>query len=201
MIDPLYSRCVVVRCSAPTEDEIMRVLQKTNKDVQIPDEQLRVLASSSERNLILALRYMELFRLRWLDSGIRVFRREEYDSISCVCASIVDTIVRGADMEETIDAVREQIYDLMTFCVNCQCLIPTMLGIAISRLPKSETDAIHLLCQYASQTDETIRTSSKPIYHVEYFCLKMFAVIKGVIERRKQERVRIPVNVQKHEEK
>jgi hypothetical protein len=191
IIEPLYSRCVRVRCSAPTCEEIFQIIQRTAP--HIDESALREIAGSCERDLNLAMKYVEKFSLCWRDDSQRKFLRDDYDSIYRTCANIVDMIIRGVDMEETITAVREEIYDLMTFCVNCQSLIHRILSIAIAKLPKSEADAIYELCQLASQTDETIRMSSKPVYHVEYFCLHLFRIIKGIMDKRKKERVRVKI--------
>jgi replication factor C subunit 3/5 len=191
IIEPLYSRCVTVKCSAPTNEEVFQIIRKIAPDIS--EEPLREISSSCERDLNMAMKYVEQFSLRWHDEGVRKFSRDDYDSIQRTCAGIVDMIIRGSDMDETITAVREEIYDLMTFCVNCQSLISRILSISIGRLPKSETDAIYDLCQVASQSDSTIRMSSKPVYHVEHFCLHLYRIVKSVMDKRKQERVRVKI--------
>ena len=66
---------------------------------------------------------------------------------------------------------------------NNKELIYILLDISLSKIPKSAHTERYMLCNMASVRDESIRQSSKSVYHVEGFCLYIFGIIKTLMER------------------
>jgi len=179
LIAPLYSRCITIKVSAPSVQEIIAILSNICEKegrTELRPGTLESIAKSSGRNLHKSLNMLNKFLL---DTSTQpVFSRYDYDDVYRYCVEIIDTIIKGQTIVGTMDAVRSLLYELVNFCVECTTLLPILLDIALSKLPQSAHDERYRLTKMASVRDLSIRNSSKEIYHVESFCLHIFQVVK-----------------------
>jgi replication factor C subunit 3/5 len=186
IIDPLYSRCVKIEVSSPTHEEIEKILRNIclkETAIDIPESVYRDIIQGSQRDLSRALRYFEKFVMR-LKCGMEPkFSLREYDSVYNYCCLIIEAIITGTDIVGTMDNVRLYLYELVNYCTDNKILISILLEITLSKIPKTCHTERYLLCNMASVRDETIRQSSKSVYHVEGFCLYIFGIIKTLMER------------------
>jgi DNA polymerase III delta prime subunit len=195
IIEPLYSRCVKIEVNSPTPCEIKSILkditfrEKVNPE-DIPDEVYSKIITGSQRDLSRAIRYLEkyLLKLRFLpDTSLKLkFDLKDYDSVYKYCHQIIDTIIGGSDIVLTMDAVRLLLYELINYCTDNKELIPILLSITLNKIPKTAHNERYLLCNMASTRDETIRQSSKSVYHVEGFCLYIFGILKSLMENKQK---------------
>ena len=184
LIDPLYSRCVKVRVPAPTDDQVLTILRKISvgEQVLMPEGILADITRHSQRNINKAIGFLERYILRHgSESVFAPFKRDEYDDTYSIAVRIVQTVIAGTDIASTIEEMRSLIYELITFCMDARYIIPTLLEIALERIPKRNTEQLYGLCQFAAVRDYTIRYSSKQIYHVESFCIYLFDLIKNIM--------------------
>lgn len=187
IIDPIYSRCIRVKLASPTVEEIVSILSNINNGIRpVSKTDITLMAKSCDRNLAKALHYLNKHSL---ESPEIVFKRQDYDNVYRHCQSILTTIIKGSDIGNTMDKVRSQLYELVTYCVDCKIIIQYLLELALKQIPANEHHVIYHLCQIASDRDETIRSSSKPIYHVESYCLYLFRVIKDIMERKQRQKM------------
>jgi replication factor C subunit 3/5 len=174
LIDPLLSRCVRVKVPSPTINELTTMLSKISGDT--PQQVIQSIAKQSNRNVSKAISYLE----KHVMSGDSTFDINSMDSIHKLTTEIIQTIIHGRDIEATLDQIRNMIYDLVTYSLDSRNVIPVILSAALQRIPKHEVTAIYDLLAIASERDKTIRSSSKPMYHIESFCLHLFNIIKGL---------------------
>jgi replication factor C subunit 3/5 len=179
MIAPIYSRCITIKMAAPTVTEITTILNDIalKEGTDVDKSLLTDIAHGSNRNLQKAIHM--LHKIILTDSSC--FKREDHDSVYSYCINIVDHIIRGQTIVTTMNKVRSLLYELVNFCVDCKKLIPILLQIALDKLPASAHKERYDLCKIASERDESIRISSKDIYHVESFCLHMFKTVKDIM--------------------
>jgi replication factor C subunit 3/5 len=186
IIDPIYSRCVKVELNAPTESEIKHILTTIcTEEVgdPVPDDIYTQIIKGSQRDLSKAHRYFEKYIMRRKCGLNAVFDIRQYDSVYNYCCLIIDTIISGTDIVGTMDNVRSYLYELVNYCTDNKELIYILLEISLSKIPKSSHTERYMLCNMASVRDESIRQSSKSVYHVEGFCLYIFGIIKTLMER------------------
>lgn len=179
MIAPIYSRCMTVKIAAPTVDEIADILNDLalKEEADLDRKILLDIAKGSGRNLQRAQHTLTKF----LVQEATQYKREDYDNVYRYCVSIIDHIIRGSTIVTTMDKVRSLLYELVNYCVDCKALLPILLNIALEKLPASAHNEKFELCKIASARDESIRNSSKDIYHVESFCLYIFEVVKKLM--------------------
>ena len=191
IISPIYSRCITVKTSAPTEQEIVEILSNVceKEGQQIKPNILSEIAGSCNRNLQKALNILQRYLLFKPDR----FNRMEYDHVYRYCNGIVDTLIKAKTLVTAIDRIREILYELVNFCVDCKTLLPVLLEIALDKIPECAHDERYELSEVASQRDLTIRNSSKDIYHVESFCLQIYKVVKGLMLTKQKEIPKIVV--------
>lgn len=191
IIDPLYSRCVKVEVSSPSEQEITDILKSIelaeHKTTRIPDEIYKSIIHGSQRDLSRALRYFEKYllniRFSKISSEVLSFDIKNYDSVYNYCYQIIETLIKGSDIVLTMDTVRSLLYELINYCTDNRELIPILLSITLTKIPKTSHDERYQLCDMASTRDESIRQSSKSVYHVEGFCIYIFSIIKNIMEK------------------
>jgi replication factor C subunit 3/5 len=189
IIDPLYSRCVKIEINSPLESEIKSILSNISKDelsgtdMVVPDEIYNQIIHGSQRDLSRALRYFEKYIMRIKCGLDPKFDIRQYDSVYNYCCQIIDTIISGTDIVGTMDNVRSYLYELVNYCTDNKELLAILLDISLSKIPKTCHTERFLLCNMASVRDESIRQSSKSVYHVEGFCLYIFGIIKTLMER------------------
>jgi replication factor C subunit 3/5 len=187
LIDPLYSRCIKVNIPSPTDAELGTILTKimVAENCTLPEHILTDIVRHSKRNVNKAIGFLERYILRC--SGLQAlqalqpFKRAEYDDSYAVSLKIVDAMIKGTDIESTMDEIRVFIYELLTFCMDPRYIIPDILEIALERIPKRNIVSIYEICQFASLRDSTIRASSKQMYHIESFCIHLFDLIKKIM--------------------
>lgn len=184
LIPPLYSRCVTVKTASPTYSELTNIMTTicSKEKFTISAENLTLIARASNRNLRSALhmlnKYMLVQGTAKPGTPKLPFSRVDYDNVYRHCTKIVGELIKGKNIVDTIKTVREQIYELVNYCVDCRDLLPILLKIAIDRLPATAHNERLALCEVASKRDNSIRASSKDIYHVEGMCLYIFKVFK-----------------------
>ena len=196
IIDPLYSRCVKIEINSPTEEEIQSVLRSISlkeakegsmnmsMNMEISDTIFSQIAKDSQRDMSRALRYLEKYIVKLKFTNAVNFDLRMYDSVYNYCCKIIETMISGTDIVNTMDHVRTQLYELVNYCTDNKELLGILLTITLSKIPKTSHNERFMLCQMAATRDESIRLSSKSVYHVEGFCLYIFGIIKTLMEQK-----------------
>ena len=153
----------------------------------LKDKTLVGIATASGRNLQKALHMLNKLLL----TGNPMFSRTDYDNVYRYGINIIDTIIKGQNIVTTMDKVRLLLYELVNYCVDCKTLIPLLLNITLEKLPVSAHNERFELCRIASERDESIRVSSKDIYHIESFCLYILNTVKQLMITKQRKTTRI----------
>ena len=200
LINPLYSRCVKVRLPAPTNEDMLKILTNitSREQIDIPLDILTDIVLNSKRNIGKGISYLEQYMLR-NKVDLPAFKREDYDVSWEISLKIITTIIEGVDIKTTFDKIRELIYELITYGVEAKTIIGNILELALERIPKKNTAYIYSLCKFACERDATVRISSKPIYHLESFCIHLFDTVKNIMEDNKKIRKKSKLNVKERE--
>lgn len=193
MIPALYSRCITIKVSAPTVDEIVDILEKAAvaEGATLGRNILRDIASASGRNLQTSLHTLN----KLLITNSKVFSRAEYDNIYRYGVEIVDTIIKGQNIVTIMDKVRTLLYEIVNYCVDCKKLLPLLLNITLDKLPNNAHNERYELCCAASERDESIRISSKDIYHIESFCLYILKTVKSLMLTKQRQTTKVKTKI------
>jgi replication factor C subunit 3/5 len=186
IIDPLWSRCAIVRVNAPTKADLSRILTSVyTEEVGAPspsqESVIAAIAETCESNILTAINYLECYLLDESDFDIK-----RCNPIMNECDEIINIIIKGNDITTAMEKCREKIYALVNYCVEHHVILEYMLAAALKRIPKQYHNERYLLCLKASDRDRSLRLSSKGIYHLEGFCLYIMNVIKDVMVTQKK---------------
>lgn len=179
IIDPIYSRCAVISVNAPTVDEIINILTPVVEQEETSDVDVVEIANASRRNLRVAFQLLE--------KKILGFDNIFYDPIHKLCDDIVQILIKGTIIADMMDSVRQIIYKIVNHRIDTNIIIYDLLSSLLDKLPKKAHNERYLLCLKASEIDESIRQSSKSIYHIEGFCLYAMSVIKSLTTTKKRQ--------------
>ena len=176
LIDSLISRCVQIRLSAPTIDEIESVLMIICQREKVTCDYLHQIAIEANRSLTHAIHRLQQYLLTH-SSGFAPpvsFSETSTLSVSSVdtCLDMVASHLTSAKTPEDIQRLRPILYDLLVQCVEPIKLMKGLFQRIFVTLPPPKQ---HHLIQLLAKYENTLKQGSKPIYHLEGFCL-------GVVE-------------------
>ena len=185
LIDPLYSRCVKIICPSPTNLEIKTILKKMiqRMNINIIDSFLDDLIKSSERNLNLALHYLD--RSIVLGLVTKKFNVYQIDDVEKTVKNIVKLLLNGKDMQiffnensasETI-TIRKLLYDLQVFGISPTEILNKIFKQILLNISRSEYLIIYKIAELTSNHDNSIRLGSKSMYHLESYVLNVFKIM------------------------
>jgi len=153
----------------------------------IEHDTMDAIGTVSGRNLQKALSILNKVILNSSGGSSGRFNRADYDHVYRYCVDIIDTIIKGQTIVSAMDRVRSILYELVNYCVECRTLLPILLNIALTKIPLSAAEERYELAEKAAERDQSIRNSSKDIYHVESFCLHIFYVVKRLMITRQRQ--------------
>lgn len=168
IISPIKSRCFMVRCPAPHNDETVNILNHvaSKEKVQLEsDEILKKIAQESEGNLrkaLLMLESMALCNEMQLKNGTPVIK-PDWESVILKLASKI----RKERSVQCLVECRAVIYDLLAHCIPARTILQE-LTFALLRDSMSDNSKVDIL-KSSSIFDERLSLGNKPIYHLEGF--------------------------------
>jgi replication factor C subunit 3/5 len=189
LIEPLMSRCLQLRLSAPTEDEITGILETIceGEGITYNCNQLSQIAEYSNRNLNTAinlLQYMSIHNKEILCTDQEI-EFSDFVEIDNYLDQIVETIFETTAKKnlKNILAIRTQLYDLLVHCVEpieiLKRLFQKIFQQLRDRVPSATAKAEHELVQALVKYENTLKLGSKPIYHLEGFVVTALNIISG----------------------
>ena len=175
VIDPLRSRCLGIRVGAPTEDEVVAVLEgvAAKERFDLPPPLAARIAKSSRRNLRRALLSLEECKVKGglpLDPAMAVDRPdwEQY-----VCA-IAQDISREQSPQRLL-ATRDKLYELLSKCIPAEVILKTLTR----ELLKNLDDELKAeLVKWAAFYEHRVTQGNKEIFHLEAFVAKFMCLYK-----------------------
>jgi len=175
--EPVRSRCLAIRVSAPTHQEIIQVLNMVSKKegIILPVELAKRIAEQSERNLRKALLMLESARVKQYpfqpDQTIDKADWEEF------IAQLGKEIVEEQSPKRLI-AVRSKLYELLTHCIPPEIIIRNLVLILLTKL---DSELKHEVIKWAAFFEHRLQCGSKPIFHLEAFVAKFMSIYKKFV--------------------
>lgn len=178
IISPIKSRCLMIRCPAPTDQETIKILDEvaTAENVKLDSpEVLQKIATTSNGNLRTALLTLETMALNnemQLKLSTPVIRPDWESVILKMAAKIQKERSVGCLIE-----CRAILYDLLAHCISAKIILQE-LTFALMKNHNSDKVKIEII-ETSSVFDERLSLGSKAIYHLEGFIAGVMCAIEG----------------------
>ncbi|RCN49944.1 hypothetical protein ANCCAN_03980 [Ancylostoma caninum] len=192
IIEPLRSRCMVVRVGAPTDEEIRDVCVSVAEKVRltVPDPVLEQVSLSpqhqivtkSRGNLRRALLSMEAVKRK----GVPIKDNEQVPDPEweIYLRETADMMIKKQS-NETVLAVRERLYELLSRCIQPKVIFAYLLRYLIKRCPPS---AILETVEMAALYEHRLTRGQKAIIHLEAFVVAFMDIYLSAVSSKAMEK-------------
>ncbi|KAK4470573.1 hypothetical protein MN116_006115 [Schistosoma mekongi] len=178
IISATRSRCLPIRVSAPSTDEIIEILKNTarREGHTMPTELARRIAVASERNLRRALLYAEV--ARWQHSPMLPDQSVQLPDWQAFLSETASAILAEQSPKKILE-VRNRLYELL-----CHCIPPNVImrGLVDNLLNSCDRNLKLELVQLGAEYEHRLNLGQKPIFHLEAFVIAFMAIYKRYIE-------------------
>lgn len=178
VIAPIRSRCLAVRVTSPSTEEICTVLFSVCKKegLVLPQDLARRIAEKSGRNLRKALLMCEACRVQQYpfsaDQDIPETDWEVY------VKETANSIVSQQTPQRLLE-VRGRLYELLTHCIPPEIIMKSLLSELLNNCDGQMKCEV---AQMAAYYEHRLQLGSKAIYHLEAFVAKFMAIYKRFME-------------------
>ncbi|GMN38987.1 hypothetical protein TIFTF001_008206 [Ficus carica] len=175
--EAIRSRCLNVRINAPTEEQIVKVLEFIGKKegLQIPSGFTARIAEKSNRSLRRAILSFETCRVQQYpftsNQAIPPMDWEEY------IFEIASDIMKEQSPKRLYQ-VRQKLYELLVNCIPPEIILKRLL---YELLKKLDAELKHEVCRWAAYYEHRMRLGQKAIFHIEAFVAKFMSIYKSFL--------------------
>ncbi|CAA0809776.1 Replication factor C subunit 3 [Striga hermonthica] len=175
--EAIRSRCLNMRINAPTDGEIVKVLEFIGKKegLQLPSGFADRIAQQSNRSLRRAILSLEACRVQQYpftaNQPIPPMDWEEYVS------EIASSILKEQSPKRLFE-VRGKVYELLVNCIPPEIILKRLL---YELLKKLDSELKHEISHWAAYYEHRLRLGQKAIFHLEAFVAKFMSVYKGFL--------------------
>lgn len=179
IIAPIKSRCFMIRCPAPGQDEMVQILTKVAQEENVKMESrviLESIASACNGNLRVALLMLESMALTnemQLKSNTPIIR-PDWES---VILKMANKIQKDRSVSCLIEC-RSILYDLLAHCISAKIILQE-LTFALMKNCNSDKVKVEIM-KSSSNFDERLSLGNKPIYHLEGFIARAMCSMESV---------------------
>jgi len=175
VMEPIRSRCLGIRISCPTQDEVKRVVKNiANKEgLSLPDSFVDQLVVTSEGNLRKAILWLQVSRAIGynLDNSINSttwfskcgFPWEQ------ICYDIANTVIREQNPKQLWN-IRNQLYDLFCHAIPGNVLFRKITTYLLRMVDEEVAPCI---CYWAAHYEHGMKQGTKEMFHLEAFLAKV----------------------------
>lgn len=178
IILPLQSRCLGVRVPAPSEEDVIKVLQLVSKKegINLPDELAQRIATKSERNLRRALLMLEASKVEQypfnpkqqiIEPDWEIYLRETGQKMV------------SEQSPKALLEVRSRIYELLTHCIPPELIIKNLLKEILKNCDGQLKGEVASMAAYY---EHRMCLGNKTIFHIEAFVAKFMAIYKRFLD-------------------
>ncbi|KAJ1652530.1 Replication factor C (RF-C) subunit [Dispira simplex] len=174
IITPIRSRCLALRVAAPTDEEIIQVLNSVAKkeSLQLPPALAERISTASERNLRRAVLMLETCRVQQypFTTDQKVAQADWQVFIKAVAHTMLQE-----QSPANLLRVRGQLYELLTHCIPATTILQTLafeLAEQVDELLKRS------IVEQAAFYEHRLCTGQKAIFHLEAFVAKFMSMYK-----------------------
>ncbi|ONK74293.1 uncharacterized protein A4U43_C03F4760 [Asparagus officinalis] len=175
--EAVRSRCLNIRVNAPTNDQIVKVLEFIGKKegLQLPAGFAARIANHSNRSLRRAVLAFETCKVQQypftVDQGIPPLDWEQY--VSEIASDIINE-----QSPKRLFLVRGKLYELLVNCIPPQIILKKLLS---ELLKKLDSELKHEICHWAAYYEHRMCLGQKAIFHIEAFVAKFMSIYKGFL--------------------
>ncbi|KAF2288155.1 hypothetical protein GH714_004702 [Hevea brasiliensis] len=175
--EAIRSRCLNVRINAPSEEQIVKVLEFIGKKegLQLPPGFAVRIAEKSNRSLRRAILSFETCRVQQYpftsNQAIPPMDWEEYVS------EIASDIMREQSPKKLFQ-VRGKLYELLINCIPSEIVLKRLL---YELLKKLDEELKHEVSHWAAYYEHRMRLGQKAIFHLEAFVAKFMSIYKAFL--------------------
>ncbi|RWR80393.1 replication factor C subunit 3 [Cinnamomum micranthum f. kanehirae] len=172
--EAVRSRCLNVRVNAPTEEQIIRVLEFIGKKegLSLPTGLGSRIAAQSNRSLRRAILSFETCRVQQYpfteNQAVPPMDWEQY--VSEIAIDIVQE-----QSPKRLFLVRGKLYELLVNCIPPEIVLKKLLS---ELLKKLDSELKHEVCHWAAYYEHRMRMGQKAIFHIEAFVAKFMSIYK-----------------------
>ncbi|KAF9017123.1 P-loop containing nucleoside triphosphate hydrolase protein [Hymenopellis radicata] len=172
VIDPIKSRCLLIRVAAPTREEMQSVLRYVSQcaGFVLPIDSMNTIIESSGGNMRQAILILEMMRMQVRGA----FRMSPVvlSDWKIACRNIGDLIL--TDQTPTgVANVRKKIYELLSRCISATVIFKDVADYIVSNVDESiRADIVHWTALYELRT----HVGNKAIYHLEAWVIKVMRI-------------------------
>jgi replication factor C subunit 3/5 len=179
LIDSLESRCIQIRLSAPTENEITQVLEHIcqSEQVQYNLSQLQQISRHSNRSLsqaMILLQDLQLHQPQSLHTSHVINFEQVCNDDGCTQEIVTELL--NAKTPASLMNLRLSLYKLLVQCVDPIEILKSLFLMTLDYFERnfSKSERMkHQLIQNLVKYENTLRLGSKPIYHLEGYCISV----------------------------
>lgn len=175
--EAVRSRCLNVRVNAPTDDQIVRVLEFIGKKegLQLPAGFATRIAAQSNRSLRRAILAFETCKVQQYpftsNQAIPPLDWEQYVS------EIASDIIKEQSPKRLF-LVRGKLYELLINCIPPVIILKKLLS---ELLKKLDSELKHEIVHWAAYYEHRMHLGQKAIFHIEAFVAKFMSIYKGFL--------------------
>lgn len=174
VIPAIRSRCLGIRVAAPTEEEIVNILQITCKkeSLHIPEGLAQRIAQQCERNLRRAILMLEACKVQQYPLTVNQEITElDWQMYLRETANQIMTEQTPAKLEK----IRERLYELLS-----QGVPPDMIfkGLVQNLVKNCDMELKSKTLQFAATYEHRMHNGSKHIFHLEAFVAQFMNIYK-----------------------
>lgn len=175
--EALRSRCLCIRIGAPTNDEIVSVLQEVSskEGIFLPPPLAGRIAVQSGRNLrraILALESAKAAQYPFSDN--QPVPPNDWE----LCVADVANDIITEQSPRSLFLIRAKFYDLLINCIPPELIIKRL---TIDLMRKMDAEIKHEVTQWAAFYEHRLHLGQKAIFHLEAFAAKVMAIYKAFL--------------------
>ena len=168
LIDPLYSRCILLCINAPTCTDIFKILRPIAKDSELAmtNADYTIIINKSNRNIKNAIHMLQTYKV----TGKIKYKNDIYLSIITL-VTIITTKVKSPDIMAIISDIRFNLNLILKMNVSGSSLI-NMIHCEFMK----KNNHIYEICKLSSKYDYKIKKGGKAIYHLEGYCIALLTL-------------------------
>lgn len=177
IISPIKSRCLMIRCPAPSSDETINVLSEVASKENVKLESGAILntitkaANGNLRTALLMLESMSLNNEMQLKDSTQVIKPDWLVVISKLAHKIQRERTVGCLVE-----CRAVLYDLLSHCIPAKTILQE-LTLELMKSPSLNESIKITIIDNSSKFDERLSLGNKAIYHLEGFIARVMCAI------------------------
>ena len=170
LIDPLYSRCIVIPVVSPENREMFNVLHMISEaeNIEMDNKKYNIIINNSNRNLHKAITILNNYKI----TGKILNNNDCTEDINIICS-----IILKFDKIEKITQIREKLNKLLINNLNKTYILKEIFNNIL--LNNKNKKIIYNIIKLTSKYDVNIKKSGKNIYHLEGYCLNLIEIINN----------------------